>query len=652
MFFFEPCKTSYKYSNSPREMTLDKQDSVDYSVILIAYTVCGVTCIILIFMGCMWCRDGWKKITQRPYRFSNSVHETSLSPVENITEFTIFPPPSRSNLPSEISADEVVFEPLPEIRSRGLKLVSGNVRPACFTSSFSKISLQDWFDEQQINFPRNQLNYLREVGSTWYGQAVEGEAYSIVAYQSKTKVVVKILRVDATATEHMQYLQETRPFRDLKHPNLLMLFGRCLEVHPFLLVMEHCIMDLKTYLTEQRKLPEMLLKNGLILRMACNISAALQYMHEHGFVHTGIAAHNCLVTSDFIVKVGDYGTAVHLHKDDFYFLGDVAFPIRWCAPESLLCTETMIEAKCITKEANIWSFGVLLWEILEFGKLPYIGLTNDEVVQKVLIECCLKLEQPKTPCVHKDMIYKIMQLCWLPATERPTMQKVTTLLNYLYDNQDVLTESSAFESRWNALQPVVREHNLHNPPQNISLQFESDFISKKEQDSLRDCDSMMSSEFDQNQYEEKSPSSGSFSIELTSDISPSLLNLRGSVEDLITSVDVVQNGNQNSACTSEHESLETLPADNDIESDAIELRITEAINDLDTILAEEPSSSDTSKCNTPEKIQNQKLKSDCCDYTKVNGNEQESHYLESTKNISKSWSDNDCTVYVSLSDSE
>ena len=64
-----------------------------------------------------------------------------------------------------------------------------------------------------MNFPRNQLKYLQEFGSTWYGQAVEGEGYNIVSCEEKTKVVVKILRVDATATEHMQFLQETRSFR-------------------------------------------------------------------------------------------------------------------------------------------------------------------------------------------------------------------------------------------------------------------------------------------------------------------------------------------------------------------------------------------------------------------------------------------------------
>lgn len=70
-----------------------------------------------------------------------------------------------------------------------------------------------FLDEHQFNFPRNQLKYVREAGGTWYGQAVEGEAYGILPQQDKTKVVVKILRVDATTVEHTQFLQETRPFR-------------------------------------------------------------------------------------------------------------------------------------------------------------------------------------------------------------------------------------------------------------------------------------------------------------------------------------------------------------------------------------------------------------------------------------------------------
>ncbi|XP_071035246.1 serine/threonine-protein kinase LMTK1 isoform X2 [Parasteatoda tepidariorum] len=454
-------------------------------------------------------------------------------------------------------------------------------------------------DEYQVNFPRDQLKYVREVGNSWYGQAVEGEACDILKIGMKSKVVVKILRVDATSSELMQFLQETRAFRNLQHPHLVSLLGRCLEVHPFLLIMESCEKDLKSYLIEQRKSPETLLKSGTLLRMACSITSALQHMHEHGFIHMDVATHNCLITPDLVVKVGDYGTAIHCHREDFYCLGDVAFPIRWCAPETLMCTESVIEAKDISREANIWSLGVVLWELLEFGKLPYVNLSDSDVILKVLIECTLKLEQPMTPCVHKDMIYKIMQLCWLPASLRPTIQKISTLLNYLYDNRDVLSESSAFESRWNSLQPVLREHNLQGPPPNISLRFESDFMPKS------DSSSMKSSDFDPGAYGDKSPSSGSFSMgydgELAPDMSPSLLNLRGSIEDLAD--ENTPNGEYDtSACTSEPLSLETLPACSEVsDSDAFQLRISEAIHDLDTILAEEVTSSETSKCNTPEK---------------------------------------------------
>lgn len=75
------------------------------------------------------------------------MHESSPPPVDNVTEFTIFPPPSSNHfcLPTGINGEEVVFEPLPEIRSRSLELTSENVRPVRFSTSFGKMSLQDWF---------------------------------------------------------------------------------------------------------------------------------------------------------------------------------------------------------------------------------------------------------------------------------------------------------------------------------------------------------------------------------------------------------------------------------------------------------------------------------------------------------------------------
>ena len=65
-------------------------------------------------------------------------------------------------------------------------------------------------------------------------------------------------------------------------------------------------------------------------------------------------------------------------------MGDLAIPIRWVAPETLHCTDTTIETKEVTASANVWSLSIVLWEICEFGKLPYPDLSDEEVIEKVL----------------------------------------------------------------------------------------------------------------------------------------------------------------------------------------------------------------------------------------------------------------------------
>jgi len=81
------------------------------------------------------------------------------------------------------------------------------------------------------------------------------------------------------------------------------------------------------------------------LRMARDVVAGLDYMHAHKFIHTDLAARNCLLTSDLTVKIGDYGNSIELYPRDYYIAGSVALPVRWCAPETLRCTDVTIETK-------------------------------------------------------------------------------------------------------------------------------------------------------------------------------------------------------------------------------------------------------------------------------------------------------------------
>ncbi|GLH02940.1 Tyrosine-protein kinase transmembrane receptor Ror [Gryllus bimaculatus] len=365
----------------------------------------------------------------------------------------------------------------------------------------------DWFEDPHANFPRSQLKYVRELGRGWFGrvskrlawarrpfmddlrpllgsvqwgrvaaalcdendggavcaQAVEGEARGVAPGQATTRVVVKILHEDATPTDHMFFLHEARPYRDLRHPNVLRLVGRCLETDPFLVVLEACTSgDLKSFLSQNISTAEALSQQGVTLLMCCQVAAGLQFMHQHGFVHTDLAARNCLVTSDLTVKIGDYGISIDTFKEDYYCTSDVALPIRWCAPETLHCTDTTIETKEVTPCANVWSLGVVLWEICEFGKLPYEDLSDDEVIVKVLVEVSKCLPLPSRSCPHRHNLYHLMKLCWCQATERPALPQVLAMLNHLYGNREFASidnetcSSQAdedFERRWETFKP-------------------------------------------------------------------------------------------------------------------------------------------------------------------------------------------------------
>ncbi|KAJ9591249.1 hypothetical protein L9F63_002214, partial [Diploptera punctata] len=175
-----------------------------------------------------------------------------------------------------------------------------------------------------------------------------------------------------------------------------------------------------------------------------------------------LAARNCLVTPDLIVKIGDYGTSIETFKEDYYCAGEVALPIRWCAPETLYCTETTIETKEVTVSANVWSFGVVLWEICEFGKLPYSELTDDEVIVKVLGEGTHRLGLPSLPCPHRQNLYLLMKLCWRSMPDRPLLVQVHSMLNHLHTSRErysqdgdslSLKTDEDFERRWEMFKP-------------------------------------------------------------------------------------------------------------------------------------------------------------------------------------------------------
>uniref|UniRef100_H3A6L6 Lemur tyrosine kinase 3 n=1 Tax=Latimeria chalumnae TaxID=7897 RepID=H3A6L6_LATCH len=302
-------------------------------------------------------------------------------------------------------------------------------------------------------FSRPNLSYLQEVGSGWFGKVILGEVFSDV---SPTQVVVKELRVSASLLEQRKFLAEAQPYRSLVHPNILQCLGLCTETIPYLLIMEFCQLVSARRSGRKCRLDKTLGPNySQIQFFPAKLSFSFCFPSD-------LALRNCLLTSDLTVRIGDYSLSHNNYTEDYYITPDrLWIPLRWVAPEILDDVHGNLVVVDQTKESNIWSLGVTIWELFEFGSQPYRHLSDDEVLTFVIKEQQIKLAKPRLKVPHSDYWYEVMQSCWLPASQRPTVDEVHLLLTYLLNEQAEELEDS-FERRWNALKPNKTPSGSHS----------------------------------------------------------------------------------------------------------------------------------------------------------------------------------------------
>ncbi|KAG6464398.1 hypothetical protein O3G_MSEX014484 [Manduca sexta] len=154
-----------------------------------------------------------------------------------------------------------------------------------------------------------------------------------------------------------------------------------------------------------------------LLLCSLDVSKGCRYLESKRFIHRDIAARNCLLTSrgpGRVVKIADFGMARDIYRADYYKKGGKAMlPIKWMPPEAYI-------DGVFTIKTDVWSFGVLLWEVFSLGVMPYTGCANREVME--LVSGGGRLEKPYG-CPHE--IYRLMCECWNPApTERPSFAAI------------------------------------------------------------------------------------------------------------------------------------------------------------------------------------------------------------------------------------
>ncbi|XP_058874551.1 uncharacterized protein LOC117410024 isoform X2 [Acipenser ruthenus] len=325
-------------------------------------------------------------------------------------------------------------------------------------------------------FSRQNLSYLQEIGNGWFGKVILSEMFS---EPSPAQAVVKELRVNAGPLEQRKFLTEAQPYRNLQHPNILQCLGLCSETLPFLLVMEFCQLgDLKRYLRAQRNsdgmTPDLLTCDlATLQRMAFEITSGLLHLHQNNYIHSDLALRNCLLTSDLTVRIGDYGLSHNHYKEDYYLTPDKLWiPLRWVAPELLDELHGNLLVIDQSKASNVWSLGVTIWELLEFGAQPHRHLSDEEVLTFVIKERQIKLAKPRLKLAHSDYWYEVMQSCWLPSSQRPPVEEIHLLLSSLIAaergmgaEEGVEESDESFEQRWDCL----RASPLNRPQQNNNL---------------------------------------------------------------------------------------------------------------------------------------------------------------------------------------
>uniref|UniRef100_A0A670ZC57 Tyrosine-protein kinase n=1 Tax=Pseudonaja textilis TaxID=8673 RepID=A0A670ZC57_PSETE len=266
---------------------------------------------------------------------------------------------------------------------------------------------QGWQGEPRGGWSLNMkdLKLLQTIGKGEFGDVMLGDYHG-------NKVAVKCIKNDATA---QAFLAEASVMTQLRHSNLVQMLGVIVEEKGGLYIVTEFMAkgSLVDYLRSRGR---SVLGGDCLLKFSLDVCEAMAYLEANNFVHRDLAARNVLVSEDNIAKVSDFG----LTKEASSTQDTGKLPVKWTAPEALR------EKKFSTK-SDVWSFGILLWEIYSFGRVPYPRIPLKDVVPRV--EKGYKMDSPDG-C--PQIVYEVMKKCWtLDAAHRPSFHQLREQLEHI-----------------------------------------------------------------------------------------------------------------------------------------------------------------------------------------------------------------------------
>ncbi|XP_066482769.1 tyrosine-protein kinase Srms [Tiliqua scincoides] len=265
-------------------------------------------------------------------------------------------------------------------------------------------------ETDQWERPRSEFQLWRKMGEGCFGEVWEG------TWKNTVPVAIKIMK---QADMRDDFAKEIQNLKSLKHARLIKLLAVCSVGEPVYIVTELMRKgNLHRYLNS---IAGKELTVHHLLSISCQVADGMMYLEEQHIVHRDLAARNILVGEDLSCKIADFGLA-RLLKDDVYSTtSNAMIPVKWTAPEAAVY-------QTYSPKSDVWSYGILLYEVFTYGQCPYEGMTNQETIQQITRG--YRLPRPNT-CSPE--MYSIMLDCWNSNPEdRPSFHSLRESLFSIY----------------------------------------------------------------------------------------------------------------------------------------------------------------------------------------------------------------------------
>ncbi|XP_068734214.1 fibroblast growth factor receptor 2-like isoform X2 [Montipora capricornis] len=281
---------------------------------------------------------------------------------------------------------------------------------------------------KQWELPKSNVRLDKKLGSGHFGQVMKG---FLKTKQGTRVVAVKMLKENADQQQKKEFLAELELMKTMApHPNIVGLVGCCSKPGEPFIIVEYCSLgNLRDFLRSShgRVIYANLAANSLtltcldLLSFAWQCARGMSYLASQKVVHRDLAARNILVDKGHVCKIADFGLARDIYEKKQYLkLGEADLPLRWMAIESIFQGIT-------TTLSDVWSFGILLWEIVTLGANPYPAMKRDDLIEQLRVG----YRMPKPPFCS-DELYAIMWQCWQTDPEsRPTFLELGKTLHRL-----------------------------------------------------------------------------------------------------------------------------------------------------------------------------------------------------------------------------